>query len=205
MTRVEMRYSSGAVDYKGITIEGTAPITRINVPDSIFELRVLIGAEVRAWETHPQSVYFYSGLGYRYLDDDASTFSSGYESESNYFYCPLGININMAPEAENGWSIGGAIEYDYLLRGMQASYLSDADIGYNNQTNIQKGGIGYRGSIRFQKKLEDASIHIQPFFKRWNIRKSDETPLTYNGSYIKETSAPANHSTEIGVTIGVTF
>ncbi|MDD5347739.1 MAG: hypothetical protein PHT59_03905 [Candidatus Omnitrophica bacterium] len=92
LLRAEARAASGEVDYTSI---GTGSISGID--DYAFELRALAGYDIidRAFGAgiKDSSCIAYTGLGYRYLEDDSGGRASttghyGYRRESNYFYSP---------------------------------------------------------------------------------------------------------------------
>ncbi|GAI29356.1 unnamed protein product, partial [marine sediment metagenome] len=112
--RIEGRYSWGKVDYEGGTWGGT-PLRINNIDDYIWELRVLAGNDVELSEK--STIRVYTGIGYRYLNDDLSPFPGGYERESNYIYTPIGIET--IPVLEKEFSLGMTLEYDYLWNGTQ--------------------------------------------------------------------------------------
>jgi len=87
---------------------------------------------------------------------------------------------------------------------MQRSHLSDV-AGYNTIDNDQKSGWGARGSVKIMKKADNVDFLIEPFVRYWNIKKSEETDVTYRGSIIGRGYEPKNNSTEFGVKIAVQF
>jgi len=46
---------------------------------------------------------------------------------------------------------------------------------------------------------------IEPFVRYWNIGKSRESVLTYNGNYFSGVYEPENNSIEIGGKISILF
>ena len=192
MFRAEGRFAFGQVDYDGAVQDLETgeiyPYSVDNQNDFVLEGRLMLGPE---WLGENILSTLYSGLGYRYLNDDSSSSSGGYERESNYFYIPIGYEINTGLRA--GWSIAGRIEYDYFLWGMQRSHLSN--VGLLDVDNMQDSGYGYRASIRFQKVSTDAVFVIEPFLRYWDIDDSDLEYAGY-GYYVLE---PANNTTELGV------
>jgi len=179
MIRGEGRFAFGEVDYDGALMDGT-PYKYDGHEDFVFEGRLLLGPE---WMSSDILSTLYAGIGYRYLNDDPSSDPHGYERESNYYYVPVGFEIDTNLRA--GWSLAGGIEYDYLLWGMQRSHL-----GFIVE-NKQNDGYGYRASIRLQKKSEDVNFAIEPFFRYWDI---DDSEVEY-GFLIE----PANETTEYGI------
>ena len=177
-----------------------------NIPDSTAEFRFLLGPDIPASET--SFLTLYSGIGYRYLNDDSSgmtstTGYSGYDRESNYFYSPIGIDASIC--LENGWSVGIILEYDIFWRGKQISHLSDADPNFNDPENAQKRGYGIRWSVEFRKTGEQVDFVIEPFIRYWNIKKSEDANLTYGGVPFGTGYEPENNSTEVGIMLAIGF
>ena len=190
MVRGEGRFAFGEVDYDGavqdITTGEITPLTINGIDDFVLEGRLLFGPE---WLGENTLNTLYAGIGYRYLNDDPSFHPAGYERESNYYYVPIGFEIDTDLQA--GWSWAGRIEYDFLLWGMQKSHLSDIHPILPDVENDQKSGYGYRVSIKIQYKSKDVILAIEPFFRYWDIDKSD---VKFGGIF-----EPANETTEYGI------
>ncbi|MEW6067879.1 MAG: hypothetical protein AB1610_06280 [Nitrospirota bacterium] len=198
MVKAECRGSYGQVDYSN-----SGKIN--NIDDYMVELRGLFGYD---FFVSKSILTPYTGLGYRYLNDDSSgristTGAYGYERESNYIYSPLGIIITTP--LENGWAIGITAEYDIFWWGKQISHLSDVDSGYNDVENEQNEGYGVRGSIKVYKRIKNMDIAIEPFIRYWHIMKSEIADWTYYGTYIGYAYEPENKSTEFGIKASITF
>jgi hypothetical protein len=178
LLRGEIRFSGGEVDYDGSLLDGT-PIKQDNIDDRLFEGRGLIGFEHLGEEA---VVGTYVGLGYRYLNDDSSSYTSGYERESNYLYMPVGIEGRRA--LGDGWAVGGSAEFDFFLWGKQQSDLRR--FGEGIIENDQDSGYGFRFSLR----LEKDDFIIEPFIRYWDIDESD-----VDNGWVE----PANETTEYGV------
>ena len=200
MIKVAGRFSYGQVDYQN---SGTLN----NIDDIIFEIRALGGYDFKISSSFTMTPFI--GFGYRYLRDDmagriTSTGATGYLRESNYYYSPIGIEA--ANVFGKGWSAGVILEYDYFWKGMQKSYGSDVDAGYNDIENNQNSGYGVRGSISIKKQTDRVFFAIEPFIRYWNIDKSDVQNVTYFGSYTGVIAwEPKNESTEIGVKFVIGF
>jgi len=184
MFRAEGRIAYGQVDYDGATQGGT-PLTIEDVDDYALEARALLGAD---WLGENTLNTLYAGVGYRYLNDDLSEHPAGYERESNYLYVPLGYRFDGSYKV--GWSFGFGAEFDVFIIGNQRSHLSD--VGLVDVDNRQDSGYGYRASVDLQYKSKDTIFVIEPFFRYWDIDKS-ETEL---GVF-----EPANETTEYGISI----
>jgi len=191
MARLEGRFALGEVDYDGATQDPTTgeiiPITINGIDDFALEGRLLLGPE---WLGENALNTLYAGIAYRYLNDDlAGGGPGGYVRESNYFYVPIGFEIDTNIQAD--WSWGGRIEYDYFVWGLQRSHLSDIYPLLPDVDNDQESGYGYRASIKLQYKSTDVIFAIEPFFRYWDIDKS-KVEL---GSVFE----PANETTEFGI------
>ena len=196
--KADGRFSYGKVDYKN---SGTLD----NIDDYMLEFRGLWGRDFSVSETSIFTPYI--GIGYRYLNDDltgaTSTGARGYERESNYYYSPIGIETST--QLTNGWSVGLTVEYDHFWKGVQRSHLSDTGLGLNDVENDQKKGYGCRGSVKFLKKDKNMDFVIEPFIRYWNIKKSEETAITYSGTIVGYGYEPKNNSTEIGCRLALIF
>jgi hypothetical protein len=198
MLRAEGKGSWGQVDYKN---SGTLD----DVDDYMLEFRGLAGYDFPILKATVITPYI--GFGYRYLNDDlkgtTSTGALGYERESNYYYSPIGIET--ITELDDVWSMGVTVEFDYFWKGIQKSHLSDADPLFNDLENDQDDGYGVRGSIKLLKKGEMINLIIEPYVRYWNIKKSEEEPVTFAGVIFGSGCEPKNNSTEIGGKIAVQF
>lgn len=202
MLRAEGKFSFGYVDYDGSVsmyddegiLIGEFPYTVENIEDYMFEFRYLVGYDFPEKTTMTTP---YIGIGYRYLNDDSSFDPFGYERESNYIYCPIGLENIIVLDGD--WSIGGTAEFDLFLYGLQKSHL-----GYLTIDNRQKEGYGVRGSVRFQKKGKEVDWAIEPFIRYWWIDDSDSEYFYYE-SFYEEFWEPENNSTEYGVRFVVKF
>ncbi|MFH1798511.1 MAG: hypothetical protein ABH844_04115 [Candidatus Omnitrophota bacterium] len=200
MAKAEVKGSMGKVDYDGQLSDGT-PYTINGILDYMIEARGLIGYDISMLD----ATFFtpYVGFGYRYLSDNAGVDVYGYDRESNYFYSPIGVEI--ITKFENGWSIGGLVEYDLFWYGLQKSHYEDVAVGLNVVNNDQNDGWGVRGSIKVIKEWENAGIVVEPFVRYWSIGESEGASITYSGSYVGSAYEPENNSLEIGGKIAVLF
>ncbi|MDW6004262.1 hypothetical protein [Vibrio mangrovi] len=192
MRRVEASYVEGTVDY---TSNESGDMSDIS--DYIFEVRGLLGLNM-FYSNGLMTPY--SGLGYRYLNDDSSyrqttTGHWGYEREQSYLYLPLGAMIRLA----NGpILIEWQLEYDYLLEGRNQSHLSTVP-GYSDISVTQNDGYGARASLSLRHTVNLGSIteiSVSPYITYWNIKKS-----SVNSGYYE----PQNNSTEYGASLSVHF
>jgi len=201
MFKVEGKVSGGQVDY---TSSDTGEMDNLN--DYMFEFRGMGGYDFLIGQT--MVINPYAGLGYRYLNDDSAgmtttTGAVGYERESNYFYSPIGVAATM--DFDNGWSCGLSVEYDLFWQGVQKSYLSDANLNFNDVENDQEEGYGCRASLQLKKKGQKFSFLLEPFVRYWKISDSEESLVTYAGVIYGYGYEPKNESLEAGIKISTQF
>ncbi len=165
MGRVEGRFAYGRVDYDGALMDGT-PYTVGGIDDFVWELRLLLGPD---FPNHNSMITPFTGIAYRYLNDDTSFDPAGYERESNYLYIPLGLET--LAQLNQGWFWGASVEFDFFLWGKQTSHLSD--VGSSDVDNRQNNGYGARASVKLQKKGDKADLIIEPFIRYWDIGQSE--------------------------------
>lgn len=210
--RTEAEAVFGQVEYKSRNT-GTAH----DENNFQIEPRFLVGYDLRRDIAFSEGIRYtfapYLGLGYRYLNNDASgkittTGYKGYGRESRYIYSPLGFELDcrLKDNPSGGERcLGFTCEYDLFWRGKQISRLSDADPGFNDIRNAQRKGYGLRGSVRFKSKMKKADILCEPFFRYWNIRKSREANVYYSGTIWGYGWEPKNNTVEIGSRFVLTF
>ena len=190
--------ADGRISLGDLKYQGTG--TQNSVPDFIFEVRFVAGADLQA----EGGVVFspYAGLGYRYLYNDLRGYTrsggvlyAGYRRYSNYLYAPLGLTLRTG--LSNGWVLAPTVEYDFFIRGSQTSMLSDAGLGDPNVTNAQNSGSGYRLALMAEKD----HFVIGPWMHYWNIKDSERAALG-GGRFGFE---PENWTREIGVEVRYRF
>jgi len=191
----DLLFSYGSVDYSS-PISGTAS----GEPDWYIEARVLVGKD---WPLKNSVFSPYTGLGYRYLFNDArgisSTGSTGYRRESNYIYLPVGVvhrtTLNKLSK------LVSTLEYDHLLEGKQASRLSDTGF-LNDVSNTQSSGFGLKLSVIY----ENDNWAIGPFAHYWNISKSNTMPVYFSDGTLAGTGVePKNNTVEFGLRVSQHF
>lgn len=185
----EFRIASGDVGYTGSG-------TKSGDSDRLWELRITGGQD---YEREGYVLSPYAGLGIRSLFNDSrgttSTGAIGYRRDSNYWYFPVGLTHRFRISADS--RISTSLEYDYLIRGIQKSYLSDADPGYNDLVNGQKNGYG----LRLSSAHETNSFSVGVFYNYWNIGDSEIETISYYGIPFAEGMEPKNETNEFGVQI----
>ncbi len=182
--RVDGRESYGALKYQGSG-------TQDSVPDLIVEARGVAGLDFFPWNRVSLSPYL--GLGYRYLYNDSrgytSTNAAGYQRYSNYLYAPAGLTIRF--DLGNRWVLAPTVEADIFILGKQKSQLSDANLGFNDVTNTQKGGSGYRAYLM----VENDHLAFGAWMHYWDINDSDVQPIGRGRAGLE----PANWTRESGI------
>ncbi len=189
--RVDGRASYGLLTYQGSG-------TRNNVPDSIFETRVVAGLDFFPGSRVSLSPYL--GLGYRYLYNDLRGYTqsggqmfAGYRRYSNYLYLPLGLTTRIG--IEDGWVLVPTVEADVFLQGRQVTKFSDTGLGYIDVTNRQDKGVGHRVSLMFEKNrwTFGAWTHY------WHIKDSDIQFAGVVQGVSRFGSEPENYTRESGI------
>ena len=183
--RVDARGSYGALKYQGSG-------TQDSVPDRIVEARGVAGLDFLPGNRVSLSPYL--GLGYRYLYNDSRGYSStnaaGYRRYSNYLYAPVGLTIRF--DLGNRWVLAPTGEADIFILGKQKSQLSDANIaGFNDVTNTQKRGSGYRGYLMVEKD----HLAFGAWWHYWHIKDSDVQPIGLGRAGLE----PENWTRESGI------
>ena len=188
--KVDGRYAYGSLKYEG---SGTTD----SVPDSIAETRMVIGRDFL-----PRSGVSFSpfaGIGYRYLYNDlrgtTSTGAVGYQRYSHYLYAPLGFTSRIDVSAK--WVIATTVEYDYFIRGEQVTQFTDVGVGYNDASNTQNKGYGYRFSVMAEK----GSWAFGPWMHYWSIEDSDIVPIGFGIRGFE----PENETREYGLEVKYRF
>ena len=198
--RVDGRLAYGMMSYSGSGTED-------GIDDFVFEGRVMIGRAIPLG-AGGNRITPYFGYGYRLLYDNlgghtTSTGAAGYDRMSQYHYLPIGIEGGF--RLNQSWAVKPTIEYDWLIRGTQDSYLSQAVGGLSDMHNTQDSGWGLRGAIMFQTMTEGTAIEFGPFVRYWNIEQSDTKPVTFQGVTVGGGFEPANHTIEAGAALKILF
>ena len=182
--RIDGRTSYGSLKYQGSG-------TQDSVPDLIIEARGVAGMDFRAGSGASLSPYL--GLGYRHLYNDSrgytSTNAAGYRRYSNYLYAPLGTTIRF--DLGNRWVLAPTFEADIFILGKQKSQLTDANVGFNDVTNTQRHGYGYRTYLMVEKD----HLAFGAWMHYWNIKDSDVQPIGLGAAGLE----PANWTRESGI------
>ena len=135
----------------------------------------------------------YLGFGYRRLQNDlrghTSTGAVGYRRDSTYRYIPVGLvsRINVGGQ----WIVSPTVEYDVFKGGEQRSRLTDTGIGFDDASNTQSHGYGYRVSVM----IEYRSFEFGPWMHYWKIKDSDIVSIGGGFGALE----PENWTREVGV------
>lgn len=192
----DARYASGNADY---TSAGTGD--KSANPDVYFDTRITVG---RDFEVASQLLSPYAGLGYRYLNNDlrgySTTGAAGYRRTSKYTYLPLGVTHRFRIGKEARWAT--TLEYDYLIEGVQRSYMTDRPTGGfdSDLINQQRNGYGLRLNLAYETPGWSAGI----FYHYWNIADSDRGVYTSPG-FVYTGYEPHNITREVGVQLKYRF
>lgn len=199
MLRVEAELAGGRMDYDGHYSDNSPASTRTD--DWIFGARGLVGRDFTAGAV---GLTPFAGLGYRYWNDQIRGVG-GYEREITYWYVPLGLEA-AALSGGGQWRVGARAEYDLFLSGHVTSHLGDAVAGLDTVENDQDSGWGMRASVFAERAMgQDWSLAVEPFFRYWDIAKSDEATLSAGGRVVGRAWEPANTTTEWGLRLGVRY
>jgi hypothetical protein len=137
----------------------------------------------------------YSGLGYRYLENDLRDLETtwflrglGYLREQTYFYLPLSGEISFPVSGDSRWTLGLRGEYDWMFYGYNVSGGTKLD----NQK-----GWGVRLTPFLRWNLDDnVAFRLELFGEYWKIDDSD-----VNQGFME----PENASNYYGGRLGVIF
>jgi len=187
-------FDVGYLNYKS---DGTGNLNgKWNV---VGDFRVLAGADMLHFDWWGVSPF--TGLGYRMLYEwwgnrTTTTGAVGYDRFSQYFYIPAGLGFSFTA---GSWFIRPSIEYDFLVRGQQTSYLSQA--GANGDVkNQQNHGYGLRGTLLF----EHGAVAFGPFVRYWDIGASKPAFFNQGGAEFVGIE-PHNTTLEAGATLRFRF
>lgn len=199
MLRAEAELVGGRMDYDGHYSDGSPASTHTD--DWIFGARGLVGRDFKAGDV---GLTPFAGLGYRYWNDQIRS-EGGYEREITYWYVPLGLEAAVL-SGGGQWRVGARAEYDLFLHGHVTSHLGDAVAGLDTVENDQDSGWGMRASVFAERAMgQDWSLVVEPFFRYWDIAKSDEATLSAGGRVVGRAWEPANTTTVWGLRLGARY
>jgi hypothetical protein len=196
----ELRLNKGKEHYKS-NYSGN---DKKKTPNSIFEIRTLLKKFIPLSELKIE-MYPFIGIGYRYKKDNSynmvtDTGFIGWLRKSQYYYIPLGLNVDFNLTQE--WSLSVLGEYDLFLKGIQRSHNKFISV-----KNTQKQGYGFRSEILLNRNFNKHILSVGPFVNYWNIKKSKTTDIVCNHCGRKHIYyvEPKNTTTELGIRIKYSF
>lgn len=186
----------GSVDYTSASTGSTD-----DIDDICFDHRLVLGYV--AYKGEKVKVLPYIGIAYRFLEDDSSnkltsTNNIGYLRESNYYYSPIGIDMDIT--LQNGWKLHPGLEYDFFWSGTQESYLGYLS-GYEDVENDQDEGYGYRVSLGVSKETDTVTYSMEIFYRFWDIKDSKTTTDRWGRVWLE----PENETEEFGINFTLRF
>jgi hypothetical protein len=158
--------------------------------DFSFEARTLIEKKFS------KNSKWYSGLGFRYLENDSHGKQSdlgfwGYTRRQNYYSFIAGLSKKFSKNLE------GDLEYNQVLGTATATHKDNPTVHEQNNSYIQPFGAGARASLKYSKDIGKAKISVSPFFRGFLIGPSATDKY---GMF-----EPINFTIEAGANAGVGF
>lgn len=178
--------AGGESKYTGSYMGGSyGDLTASGVPRRLIE--------VTAKYSHPvfyEGLTLSGGLGYRHLTDNLNAVGhGGYKRTNSRLYMTVGLDKTF--QLNNNWNLVPGIEYKHILSGKQKA---DLDGGISLKQN---DGYGVEARIAIVNKGDKFNTVITPYYRIWNVQKSDT-----NGAGYYE---PKNKTSEIGLSLTVRF
>jgi hypothetical protein len=187
-----------------------------NIRAEMYEARFLVGRDLMA----SQTVRFtpYTGFAVRYKTEHAGGYRNdlddgaillGQDRSNIYYYLPLGVTMDMAPNKD--YEISFNLEYDHLIKGKARHRYADMDqytmafdLASQNLHFDQNRGYGLRGSVKLLRHYSAADLFMEPFARYWHIdaSKLDSGDLASTTIYRTENK---NRTLEVGSKFGVQF
>ncbi|PAF53292.1 hypothetical protein BKH42_06650 [Helicobacter sp. 13S00482-2] len=151
-------------------------------------------------------VTLYTGIGYRYLDNDIQNPPGqlvAYRREQSYLYMPFGLEAKFWLNNFIKFKLNG--ELRALLMGSNITHFTD--LGWDNDAYFtQKNGSGSRVSLGVDFFItKKQSINVEAFFDYWNIKKSNLQEASRGGKFLGYYVEPDNNTKVFGVQIGYGF
>ncbi len=144
-------------------------------------------------------LHLFIGPGFRYLLDRGQG-TGFYTRMATYFFMPAGFSVDVAHYKFE-------VEYDFLLRGMIKSHLSEVNSTYDDITHSQEDGKAFRVTAlaRFSQ-LTTLPVELGLYYEKRELPSSDLKELRINklpsGQFYKE---PENITEALGVKLGVIY
>ena len=189
-------------DYGVLRYSSAGSGVATGVPDTRMEGTIVAGMDF--FPGAGLAVSPYIGLGIRQLSNDTRGTSSfgafGDRRTSQYLYLPIGVSAQV--KANNGWTVVPNLQFNYLVKGTQTSYLTDINFpGINDAKNTQKAGYGIRAALMFEK----AGWSFGPTLQWWDIGDSDVVTIFKSGNFVVGAVEPKNTTLQLGFRVGRRF
>lgn len=191
-------YHGGLVDVK---TNKTTPYNT-NSTDTYGALNLKIGAN----SINPKgSIYLYSGVGYRFLDNyiiDRPGLVASYRRLQGYFYLPTGANLEFV--ASPNMSILANGEYRIFVYGHNASLTKR--IGFNKDLKFtQRSGVGARGEFGIRvKNPEQRTYSVFLTYDYWYLDDSS-TDYALSHGKLNRYVEPKNHTNAYGIKVKIYY
>lgn len=187
-----IRLSYGYSRYIGSTRNGAYGSSRYyRIPRYTLDLEMTLHYQTKT----SLSLTPYAGLGYRFLSDELQRIGdAGYLRQSNYFYLITGISAKWL--LFNNVIVTPYVQYDYLIRGQQDSYLFGT--GASPVRKKQKKGMGFELGLPISPI--NSSWTVMPFMRYWHIADSEHVKVG-NDIFME----PDNVTKEAGIRLMYSF
>ena len=192
----EGRILYGKHDYRSGRKEKIYNKTKRDEPALLYETRLLAGGRIPL--VNQLMISPYTGIGYRFKNDDSEKLKfndgsiRGYYRKSNYVYIPFGTYVDYT--IDEAWAVSLKGEYDWMIKGWQ--YTRSTKLT-KPVTDKQPNGYGLKGEVSVSYLYKKVKFSVSPYINYWNIRNSKKSS---DGGM-----EPYNITWESGMRLGVTF
>lgn len=191
------RYAQGESDYTGAVMnQPYGSLTASGIDRKTWELTATHKTPINLFSQN--DVMFGAGIGYRYLEDQLDKLNGGYRRENQLVYGALSLEKSYATSYD--WTVTPQVTGKFLFKGTQKSKSG----GYS-LIHDQDEGYGVDLSVQFEKKVGINTVTIEPFYRMWEIGKSNTVNVFVPGLGVTPTYEPENTTKEFGVKLGVKF
>lgn len=191
------RYGFGLEKYIGALHGGEyGSVVHRGAPRSVYEIQAAYGYTLPILGLTPSI-----GGGYRRLTDNSDEVSvSAYRRVSQYGYVMAGLSANL-PVNDN-LTLSPTFNYKYIVDARQYSLHTE-----QKKLFKQHDGHGFEASLPFKFKVKGSTdvVQITPFYRAWNIAKSDVFHSVNKLGQKKRANEPHNTTQEIGVDVSYSF
>ena len=192
----EGRILYGKHDYRNGCKEEIWLKTKKDEPALLYETRLLAGVKIPM--INQLTISPYTGIGYRFKNDDSEKLKfndgsiRGYYRKSNYVYIPFGACVDYA--INDAWAVSLKGEYDWMIKGWQ--YTRSTKLT-KPATDKQPNGYGLKGEVSVSYLYKKVKFSVSPYINYWNIRNSKKSS---DGGM-----EPYNITWESGMKLGISF